>query len=300
MNADHLDVLAPPELSTLDPLDRFPAGRERPAIPLVFDSPHSGWCMPRQKPAASTAVLATSCDAFVDELFGRAREVGAGLLAARFPRWLVDANRARDDLDPSMIVGEPLHPLRPSAKSGHGMGVLRQLALPGIPVYAAPLAAADAEALLCAFWDPYHAALRSMLDDLHARHGAVWHINCHSMKSVGNEMNDDLGAERPDFVISDRRGKTSAPEFVEFVADALREPGYAVQVNDPYVGAELIAAYSNPDAQRHSIQIEINRRLYMDEASLRKHEGFERLRRDLSTFVDRVAGYVRANAGLPG
>jgi N-formylglutamate deformylase len=77
---------------------------------------------------------------------------------------------------------------------------------------------------------------------------------------------------------------------------ALRELGYGVQVNDPYVGAELIAAYSDPTAGRHSIQIEINRRLYMDEASCSKHDGFERLRLNLSAFVGRVAGYVRAHA----
>lgn len=295
-----INPLAPPPLSWLEPFDRFPAGGQLPAIPLVFDSPHSGWAsVEHPKSAASVAILATSWDAFIDQLFGAAPEVGAGLLAARFPRWLVDVNRARDDLNPAMIAGEPTHPLRPTAKSQHGMGVLRQLAVPGVPVYAAPLPAAEAEALLCAFWDPYHATLRGMLDGLHRTHRAVWHINCHSMKSVGNEMNDDVGAPRPDIVVSDRRGRTSAPAFVEFAASTLRELGYVVQVNDPYMGAELIAAYSDPRSDRHSIQVEINRRLYMDEASFAKNERFERVRSDLSVFVNCVAQYVRAKVSSP-
>lgn len=114
------------------------------------------------------------------------------------------------------------------------------------------------------------------------------------MKSQGNAMNDDAGQVRPDFVVSDRDGTTAGDGFTEHVADTLRRLGYDVRVNDPYKGAELIRAYADPAIGRHSIQIEINRRLYMDEDAVVKHEGFARLAHDLDRMLGEVAAYVRS------
>jgi N-formylglutamate amidohydrolase len=56
-------------------------------------------------------------------------------------------------------------------------------------------------------------------------------------------------------------------------------------VNDPYKGVELVRAYSDPAAGRHSLQIEINKRLYMDESTLEKSPGFRRLQKDLGELL---------------
>jgi N-formylglutamate deformylase len=61
--------------------------------------------------------------------------------------------------------------------------------------------------------------------------------------------------------------------------------GYTVKVNDPYKGVELVRAYSDPKAGRHSLQIEINKRLYMDEATLQKTAGFAQLQRNLAELL---------------
>ena len=107
-------------------------------------------------------------------------------------------------------------------------------------------------------------------------------------------MNDDAGQVRPDFVVSDRDGTTAGDGFTEHVDDTLRRLGYDVRVNDPYKGAELIRAYADPAIGRHSIQIEINRRLYMDEDAVVKHEGFARLAHDLDRMLGEVVAYVRS------
>ncbi|WP_432259814.1 N-formylglutamate amidohydrolase [Cupriavidus sp. TMH.W2] len=268
-----------------------PAGA---ALPLVVDSPHSGLVHAETLPlAAPPEALLTGWDAYVDQLFAHAPMVGGTLLCAGFPRWMVDVNRARDDIDPALIDGAMPYAVQPSDKAGRGMGVLRRLALPGVPVYAAPLSPDMAEYLLKTYYDPYHAALAGVLARHHARSGAVWHIDCHSMKSRGNAMNVDNGAERPDVVVSNGDGATCSPAFIDLVAQCLRGFGYRVGINWPYKGAELIRAYADPARGRHSLQIEINRALYMDEARFAPHAGFAVLRGHLDQLLEEVAGHIR-------
>ncbi|AEI76643.1 N-formylglutamate amidohydrolase HutG [Cupriavidus necator N-1] len=64
-------------------------------------------------------------------------------------------------------------------------------------------------------------------------------------------------------------------------------------INWPYKGAELIRAYADPARGRHSLQIEINRALYMDEARLAQHRGFAVLRGHLDQLLEAVAAFIR-------
>ena len=68
--------------------------------------------------------------------------------------------------------------------------------------------------------------------------------------------------------------------------------GYDVRVNDPYKGVELVRAYSNPAEGRMSLQLEINKRLYMDEATRIRNPNFETLQRQLLELVDAVLDYT--------
>src|SRR5438270_659227 len=78
-----------------------------------------------------------------------------------------------------------------------------------------------------------------------------------------------------------RHGSTCAPEFTAFVARTLTGLGYDVAINDPYKGVELVRMHGRPAEQRHSLQVEINRRLYMDESTLARHSGFATLQSNL-------------------
>jgi N-formylglutamate deformylase len=267
---------------------------ESASVPLLLDSPHSGDVpAPFVQPVAPSKVLQTTRDAFVDELYASAPRHGATLIAATFPRWMIDANRGRDDIDVDLIVGAWPYPVNPTGKTRSGMGLLRRLAVPGMPMYARKFTVAEVETLLCDYYDPYHASVKAALDRLHARFGAVWHIDCHSMRSRGNAMNDDDGKERPDFVVSDRDATTAGGGFTEHVVSVLRTQGYSVGINDPYKGAELVRAYGRPAERRHSIQIEINRRLYMVEEEVIKHDGLERLQHDLVRLLGDVHAFIR-------
>lgn len=98
---------------------------------------------------------------------------------------------------------------------------------------------------------------------------------------------------RADFVLGDRDGTTCDPALTTFVAGALRSFGYRVDINNPYKGVELVRAYSSPATGRHSLQVEINKRLYMNEATREKTAGFAPLKGHLTELVRAVLDYAR-------
>jgi N-formylglutamate deformylase len=263
------------------------------AAPVVFDSPHSGMEWPEDfQPAASREAILTTWDAFVDELWADAPAGGATLVAARFPRAYIDVNRAADDIDPALLDGPWPAPLATTDYSRRGMGLIRRLALPGVPMYDRPLRVEEVAARLQDYYRPYRKELASRLDDLHREFGEVWHINCHSMKSRGNGMNVDEGALRPDIVVSDRQGRTADPEFTRWAAEYFSGRGFSVKINDPYRGGDLVGTHGDPPRHRQSIQIEINRALYMDETAFVRGPRFAEIRAELTGFVRAVVGRI--------
>lgn len=269
-------------------------------VPLVVSSPHSGMVWPPDfTPRASEQAILTTWDAWVDELWSAAPDAGATLVHARFPRAYIDVNRSEADLDLALIDGAWPHAAQPTGYSARGMGLIRRDALPGVPMYDRALRVDAVEHRLAAYYRPYRAALRERLDALRAACGAVWLLDCHSMKSHGNRMNVDAGAARPDVVISDRRGRSAAEEHTAWVADWFGAHGFATRVNDPYQGGDLVRTFGRPDEQRHAIQVEINRARYMDESAVARHQGFDALQQQLGVFLRDFTAYLRAALDSP-
>lgn len=266
-------------------------------VPVVFDSPHSGTDIPVDFDySAPQSAMSSAVDWYVDALYGSAPAFGAALLAARFPRTYVDPNRNVADIDIALIDGDWPGPVRPGPKTESGMGLLRRLALPGVPVHDRLLSVAEAVCRIENYYEPYRAALQRLLDARHARFDEVWFVDCHSMKSVGNAMNTDAGAPRPDVVLGDGDGTSCAPEFTALVAEAFRELGYSAAINDPYRGADLVQTHGDPNAGRHSLQIELNRSLYLDETTFNRTTGFDRLQQNLTRVVAAVCEFAKARA----
>lgn len=265
---------------------------EAAEVPVVFDSPHSGSTYPEDfRFACPFDMLRRAEDAYVDELYEAAPAFGATLIAALFPRSYVDVNRADDDLDPSLLDGAWPGKLSPSHRTRAGLGVVRRVARPGIPIYRDRLPVAEVRARLERCHLPYHRELDRVCDRVHRRFGIVWHINCHSMPTPS----DDYG-QRTDFVLGDRDGTTCAPAFTEFVAHTLRERGYRVRINEIYKGVEIVRRHGRPRDNRHSLQIEVDRALYMNQKTLEKTEGFARLQADITELIAAVAGFAGERA----
>jgi N-formylglutamate deformylase len=204
----------------------------------------------------------------------------------------VDVNRAEDDIDPELLAEPWPAPLTPTPYSARGMGLVRRLALPAVPMYDRRLTVAEVEQRLASCYRPYRNTLAARVRDLRGAFATVWHFDCHSMKSRGNEMNVDAGALRPDVVISDRHGTSADPAHTAWVADWFRRRGHSVQTNDPYQGGDLVARFGAPAAGVHSIQIEINRALYMDEAAVARGPRFGDIKAECAAFLRACAAHV--------
>lgn len=260
-----------------------PAGE---SLPLVFDSPHSGAHYPDDFHfICPQHWLRQTEDRFVDQLFSGAPLHGACLLKAHITRNYIDLNRAVDDLDPVFIDGTlPFH-CDPTERAISGYGLIRHLCR-GQKVYAGRLTAADVMHRLDTCYYPYHAALQNMLRDAQAAHGAVWHVNCHSMPS------SVFNRKRPDFILGDRDGTSSEYAFVKAITGMLQAMGYSVTHNDPYKGVELVRRSGLPREGFHSVQLEINRALYMDEETLVPLEQFSALKTDMARLCAMLKEWV--------
>jgi N-formylglutamate deformylase len=133
--------------------------------------------------------------------------------------------------------------------------------------------------------------LERLLDGAHDAHGVAWHVNCHSMRSAGRSRG--RSTPRADIVLGDRDGTSCDADFTGFVAGVARDLGYRVAINDPFKGAELVTRFGRPDDGRHSLQIEINRALYMDEDRIEKRADFTGFKQDMDRLIGAIADYVR-------
>jgi N-formylglutamate deformylase len=265
---------------------------DRQLAPLVFASAHSGRLYPPDFLAAARldpVSLRKSEDAFVDELFGAAPNLGAPLLAAHFPRAWCDANREPWELDPGMFDA-PLPDWVNSAspRVGAGLGTIARVVASGEAIYHRRLSFCEAERRIRECWEPFHASLAGLIAETRAQFGACLLLDCHSMPS------HPTGA-LPDFVLGDAHGTACSPRATRLVEAALHRLGYSVRRNDPYAGGYITRHYGRPRERVHVVQIEVARGLYMDEARIERGPGFTRLRGHLEQVM---AELTRADWGM--
>ena len=269
--------------------------------PTVFDIPRSGSDYPRsfRSPAPFDAVH-RSISMYVEELYADAPAAGATWLFACFPNAWIDANRHEADIDPELLDGPWPETLAPTDKSRLGVGLIHKFCGRGdVPMHAGPLAVADVRERLERYYWPYHHELAALLSAHRAEFGVAFHISCHSMSSVGGSATADAGRRRSDFDIGDRHGETTEPAFRDLVVETLRGFGYDVTVNRHYAGAESIRKHGAPTAGVHSLQIEINRALYMDEEAFARGPDFEPIRANLASLAETVCAFARDRAERP-
>ncbi|NRG17324.1 N-formylglutamate amidohydrolase [Rhizobiales bacterium] len=255
-------------------------------LPFVFNSPHSGRSYPSSFISSSrldAASIRRSEDAYVDELFEWVVSLGAPMIRAHFPRAYLDVNREPYELDPKMFE-ERLPPYANvrSIRVAGGLGTIARIVGESQEIYRKRLPVNEAISRIESIYKPYHRTLRRLLAETHVSFGYAVLVDCHSMPST---IRNPDGGPRPDFILGDRYGTSCSPVLVEAAMESLRAMGYTVSRNKPYAGGFITEHYGRPAKALHALQLEINRALYMDEASLKPHDGFTALSRDLHSFV---------------
>lgn len=264
------------------------------AVPLLVDVSRSGREYPKEyrSPLPFTTVH-DNVSMYVEDLWGGAPGVGATLLYCSFPNTWIDVNRHELDMDPAIVDGEWPVALKPTARTLEGLGLIKTKARYGEPFQEGKLRVAAIEERLNGYYRPYHAELKRIADDLYARFGRLTQISCHCMSAVGAPTHPDAGQPRADFCVSDLKGVSASKEAMARVVDTLKSYGYSVSVNAPYVGNELIRRIGDPARAIDSIQVEINKKLFMDTRTFRATEGLAKVRADL----DRLLRVLALGAG---
>jgi N-formylglutamate amidohydrolase len=281
--------------------DPGPFRLNRPArqcVPFLFASPHSGRHYPAgllEKTRLDPTTLRRSEDAFVDELFAGAVELGAPLLAAQFPRAYLDVNRSSTELDAAMFdapLGLPVD--APSPRVTAGLGVIPRIVRDGAEIYRGKLGAREADARITQLYQPYHRTLAALMEEIHGHFGVAVLVDCHSMPSA---------LSVPDIVLGDRYGASAAPALTARAEAAFFREGFSVARNTPYAGGHSTVLHGKVASGFHAMQVEVNRALYLDEERIVKRPAFEpvreRLTRALRAIVTMPLSQLRRPDALP-
>ena len=258
---------------------------------IVFATPHSGRNYSQEfldSTILDAHAIRASEDAFVDQLFQSVTAVGAPLLAALMPRAFVDLNRSCEELDPALI--EEIRSTGLSARVTSGLGVVPRVVAVGRPIYNGKISLGEAQARLQDVWHPYHQRLQALLDATRTKFGYVVLIDCHSMPHEA--VNPGLSSKTsPEVVLGDRFGAAADPKVTERVQAAFVRAGFRVSRNMPFAGAYISQYYGKPKRGQHVIQIEIDRSLYMDEASVKPLANFADFQIRLHKVIREIAEF---------
>ncbi|HEX6246044.1 MAG TPA: N-formylglutamate amidohydrolase [Polyangiales bacterium] len=253
--------------------------------PVLVEVPHAGTAIPealRDEIVGHEESILRDADLLVDRLYAAAPREGAALLCARWSRYVVDLNRAPDDVDLETVFDHPA-PRRMQPR-----GVVWRVTADGRPLLRAPLDYQRLRTRLSLYHEPYHRQLRDELRSMRARFGCAILLAAHSMPSAVRRGPREL--ERRADVVPGSLGRTSAhPAIIDLVEQHFRAAGLSVRHDDPYRGGYTTANYGRPGEAQHAIQVELNRALYMDERSCEPKPGdFERLQKIVEALVARL------------
>jgi N-formylglutamate deformylase len=258
--------------------------------PIIFNSPHSGSVYPAEFLKASridVVALRRSEDSFMDELIAGLSGLGFPTVNVKFPRSYVDVNREPYELDPRMFSGRlPSFANTRSMRVAGGLGTIPRVVGDGQEIYSERITVDDALARIETLYKPYHRALRRLINKAHRAFGTVILVDCHSMPSVGVSRDEP---RRPDIVIGDRYGTSCAPILADTVEGTMARLGYSVGRNKPYAGGFITEHYGNPASGLHTVQIELNRAIYMDERRRTRTERFSQVANDFTVLADALA-----------
>lgn len=240
-----------------------PEGTE---TPVVVEVPHASTRVDPQTLGFLTAParsIGQDADLYVDELYAAVPRLGATLVIAKMSRYVCDLNRAETELDGLAVRGAD------SRNAPHGL--IWRATTENQPALAGPLPRTELERRLSLLHRPYHQKLSELLADKRSKFGFAILLCAHSMPSLGRLGHSDSGRARAD-VVPGSRGRTSAASIVIDTVDAVsRAAGFTVSHDDPYRGGFSTTHYGRPGEGIHAIQVELSRRLYMDERTLVKN-----------------------------
>lgn len=227
---------------------------------LVVSCPHAGRLYPAEfvtDSALELAALRDLEDYAVDWLIEGMMAHNITAITNHVGRAFLDVNRPADALDKIMFA-DNVDAATPSRQVKAGYGLLPRLNAARLPIHNMPLSGDEAQRRLEMVHAPYHRMLAETLETALAHHGHYLLLDIHSMPET-----DRLGRPLADFVLGDCLGTTIDSELGTKISNFIADSGFSVAWNKPYAGGHITREYGRINSPRQSVQIEINRALYM-------------------------------------
>lgn len=234
--------------------------------PLFVSIPHSGEKVPADctwLQSLPETILMCDVDRYVDRLYEPCLvKLELPTLKTEWHRYAADLNRLPQDVDSDSVYGNP------NPAGLHGRGFHWVITTKGERLMTQPMPVKLHEKMIHLIYDPFHQSVRNQYAFFKGQgHKQVYHIDLHSMPSVGTSEHRDPGEKRADIVVSDCKGKSCEASFKDLVIKAYEAAGFTVKYNWPYFGGRVSELYGKPEIGQQAIQVELNRGLYMDETS---------------------------------
>lgn len=238
---------------------------------LLVTIPHAGEAIPMETPwlkKLPERLLMYDVDRYVDELYAPTLERrNVAWVKTGWHRYACDLNRLASDVDQSSVIGSE------NPRGTFPRGLHWSITTEGESLMPGPLQRHIHDAILRRCFHPFHRAVQAAahaVAPVRTADHPLYHLDLHSMPSFGTKEHRDPGQWRAEMVISNQDGKSASPEFFELVCRAARAQGFTFATNWPYKGGRITEMYGQPVQGWQTIQIELNRRLYMDEKTKHK------------------------------
>lgn len=263
------------------------------SFPIVLSSPHAGNVFPQEflkNSALTEHELRASEDCYVTDLVREASNAGIPLLSLNLPRTFIDVNRDKIEIDDTMFFNAPKTTDINSRRCRVGLGVLHRIVYQNKNIYDGLLNYNEAMERIRNVYDPYHKRLKQLVDKCHRKFGFCFLIDCHSMPSmICNIMNE---SKPLDFCICNLFDESCPQEVSQKLYQELENKGFRVEFNRPYSGAFITFNYCQPRKNIYTLQIEINRNIYMDEQSYQKKPVFQNISSSISQAVVSLGNFL--------
>ena len=205
-------------------------------------------------------------DIYVDELWMNFIENNFSYVKALFPRIYVDVNRHPLELDQKMFSSLiPSLNFKDNSKVSLRSGVIPRLSVYGNEIYNTLLTRTNIRKRLLDHYFPYHKILKRYVKEAKTVHKEILIFDCHSMPSRG------LFDKDIDIVMGTNYSKAISKKLFTSIKDVFLNEKFKVAVNTPYSGGYISKYYGNPKNKINVLQIEINRKKYMNEKLLSKN-----------------------------
>jgi len=240
----------------------------RGSLPVLLSVPHSGrdypdWLL--DMAARGPRSLESLEDPLVDRLVWRAMQHGIGAVIARAPRAAVDCNRSEQEVDPSVVEGSTARPM--TARARGGLGIIPGRTQQHGYLWRRPVHRQDLEQRLETAHRPYHRAVAEELEAIRERFGCALLLDCHSMPPPAPPA--------PPLAFGDSFGRTAAPWLTAEACTIAGQLGFESCANDPFAGGHVVERHGCPSLDVHALQVEIDRRCYLDEHLREPGPGFD-------------------------